>query len=1348
MPSTPPTDPKLWQAAEQAVAPLSTAVPMLLLPVRLETRWIGQQLLIRVYPDVPHTDSLERALAPDERTAGEALWSACTAAKPRGWQPSDGMSSAPPKIQKAWRDLVASAGAWRAAWIVRVVAGRAIVGDETTVPLAALLPACWAFALQIPDKPEIRAIGAPIKSGLRLMPDFSGAADPFADPSVRWLSDFPEAERAGMAVRLDIPGPKPFIASLTVVGVYTTEKTELQDVQAQLDRLLESHRYSRGATSVDPGTPTNTTDEAAAAALKPDPDALWLREHPPARLSKRPEKQAPAPALEKLPSQRSDDLTGGLLAWFDADDDDRKARRAMQTALWPITWGRFFRELRTGDGKPLIGEQHLAALADHFRDHTHGDGVLPIVRLGAQPYGVLPVAALDAKSGTFAAGLATTLTRLRVLWRRAALQVPRLDPAADDAATGRTPAFARVVNTHPWPRRYALRRTSDALLGEWSERIAEVASVNLKVRSGPVITQQLAITDVQFRTALTTLTTADTLDVQRKALAAVRAALETALQQSANALSDEFRQTYEPPVRAARTHVDKLIASLNNYYKRLEDPLQIAGTAAGLTASFPALAVTAGRHATDDGDRSRWTRPVVSANRGFLTALAATLRKPGRAHTPDNPLPGGLLDELLQAAARAVPEAEHNALADAIDELIAAPDERLERLLAGTLSLATTRLDAWITSFAARRLAELRKDTPRGLWLGAYGYLEGLAPGPTPGDGYVLTPSLAQANTAAVLRSAFNTYGGAATSPFNLDLSSRRVEAARALISAMNGGARLADLLGQLAEQLVHADHRDNLIDTLRNWSAGAPDRPTDGLKLARALRSGDGLPANLKPLEAPLAPLKDLFDAIADVGVFDATHHVLQRDSARAGAVLEALDRGELAPRPPTSLDTPRSGALVRHHLVALLPGGAGTGWGTRSLSARLAPPLERWAAHWLGPPAQIFLELRWRRGEATGVLRRSLVGTVGALDFVRLSVAPDQLAESPLAQLLTRTADLPPDAELVALDPSPTNLPAGALSLADAAIIGHGLRGLLTRARPLGPADLPGADRNTETAVPALVFAPATAAWLVDLAADLRTLAIAGLEPAISGLAADPATHQTIAADLRARLAAMATGSAAALEAVGLAWVPALTALADPLPGSAAVTAEQVQSWLAGLARVRPACATLESTLRHLDAVRDAPAYTLAAVQSPGPAEAWVGMTRPTTAAPEWRSWAVLRPAGLTAGPQFGLVLDDWTERIPARDGVAGVAFHWNAPAARAPQAFLLALPNKRWSLADLVDLVRDTMENARMRLVEQEHLDTFADLLPAVFLRGPLSPGGPQLLKSDFNRDLALMKLLEKP
>lgn len=118
--------------------------------------------------------------------------------------------------------------------------------------------------------------------------------------------------------------------------------------------------------------------------------------------------------------------------------------------------------------------------------------------------------------------------------------------------------------------------------------------------------------------------------------------------------------------------------------------------------------------------------------------------------------------------------------------------------------------------------------------------------------------------------------------------------------------------------------------------------------------------------------------------------------------------------------------------------------------------------------------------------------------------------------------------------------------------------------------PAALPGADPNAETPALALVFATATA-WLVDVGDDLRQFAFAGLEPAIAGLTADRATHDALAADLRGRLTAMAAGCAAALDVLGVVRVPALTGPTYPLPG----TAEQVQAWLAGVSRVRPACA-----------------------------------------------------------------------------------------------------------------------------------------------------------------------------
>jgi hypothetical protein len=48
---------------------------------------------------------------------------------------------------------------------------------------------------------------------------------------------------------------------------------------------------------------------------------------------------------------------------------------------------------------------------------------------------------------------------------------------------------------------------------------------------------------------------------------------------------------------------------------------------------------------------------------------------------------------------------------------------RLEHLLTGTLDLCSHRLDAWITSFATKRLAQMQKAAPAGVLFGGYGWV-------------------------------------------------------------------------------------------------------------------------------------------------------------------------------------------------------------------------------------------------------------------------------------------------------------------------------------------------------------------------------------------------------------------------------------------------------------------------------------------------------------------------------------------------------------------------------------------------------------------------------------------------
>ena len=55
---------------------------------------------------------------------------------------------------------------------------------------------------------------------------------------------------------------------------------------------------------------------------------------------------------------------------------------------------------------------------------------------------------------------------------------------------------------------------------------------------------------------------------------------------------------------------------------------------------------------------------------------------------------------------------------------------RLERTFAGTLDLCSHRLDAWMTSVATRRLADMRRATPTGLLLGGYSWVVNLKPAP------------------------------------------------------------------------------------------------------------------------------------------------------------------------------------------------------------------------------------------------------------------------------------------------------------------------------------------------------------------------------------------------------------------------------------------------------------------------------------------------------------------------------------------------------------------------------------------------------------------------------------------
>jgi hypothetical protein len=98
----------------------------------------------------------------------------------------------------------------------------------------------------------------------------------------------------------------------------------------------------------------------------------------------------------------------------------------------------------------------------------------------------------------------------------------------------------------------------------------------------------------------------------------------------------------------------------------------------------------------------------------------------------------------------------------------------------------------------------------------------------------------------------------------------------------------------------------------------------------------------------------------------------------------------------------------------------------------------------------------------------------------------------------------------------------------------------------------------------------------------------------------------------------------------------------------------------------------------------------------------------------------------------PLAGLFCDGWHETVPNADEMTGVAFHFDAPGARPPQAIVLAVPpsadTPAWSVDAILDTVVEAHDLARIRAVGPRQLEWLGTLLPAIYLPDSFSPDVP--------------------
>ena len=184
-------------------------------------------------------------------------------------------------------------------------------------------------------------------------------------------------------------------------------------------------------------------------------------------------------------------------------------------------------------------------------------------------------------------------------------------------------------------------------------------------------------------------------------------------------------------------------------------------------------------------------------------------------------------------------------------------------------------------------------------------------------------------------------------------------------------------------------------------------------------------------------------------------------------------------------------------------------------------------------------------------------------------------------------------------------------------------------------------------------------------------------------------------------------------------------------------------VHGWLPKLARVRPDLDRLNAVLAAHEALAaDDQASDLQVVQLPHRAQGvWAALPaawkdRDHKAALPQLALVLHAPAiGAidAATPVAGFMVDEWQESVPFATQITGLSFHYDAPAARAPQSVLLAVPPRvameNWTFDELLGTVNEALDLARLRAVRPSDLSHgLGAILPANFLPQNATPDVP--------------------
>ncbi len=438
---------------------ISKQYPILMFPVRLETKFVNDELWIRVYPDKLVINSHEQKLTEGEYNDGklffEDIWWAAYQ------RPEEDLE----RIKLALKQLADKYGTGRAIWIAKTLKGDDIANliqnwqdrpvnpfdvDDYGAPLidngtpepigptfaedfiTDFKSESWTEAPKVDVMPNyfvfdfyrkneqnenirvLQRIGNPIETPLLIFPDPNldeteeSSDEIFFDENSRWMINFDEAVAKGMGLvvtKAMDPEMSKGYSRILVYGVRISDDNLTS--KSLIKDLFECSQYTNGFQFIKNGTPTNNVAGIESGfSSEVNKDDLFEVVFGDPFIGDEGDTGKDGYILARALGLENNSFAHVI----NANKTETLHIRHMMNVLWPSTMGYYLQNILRKKNfffleNPHVpefreGEDVSLSIREGAKKHTinfvNPRGALSGVQIGEIPYGILPVSSLDS----------------------------------------------------------------------------------------------------------------------------------------------------------------------------------------------------------------------------------------------------------------------------------------------------------------------------------------------------------------------------------------------------------------------------------------------------------------------------------------------------------------------------------------------------------------------------------------------------------------------------------------------------------------------------------------------------------------------------------------------------------------------------------------------------------------------------------------------------------------------------------------------------------------------------------------------------------------------------------------